>query len=75
MSRSQAADDVVLDGEFVLLLGRPSSTMASLVWRAGRRMFAEGRELQAFGTSELLAAFKLPGPREAMLSEQQYDSI
>ncbi|KFZ11705.1 hypothetical protein V502_07447 [Pseudogymnoascus sp. VKM F-4520 (FW-2644)] len=40
------------------------STMASLVWQAGRRTFGEGKEHEAFRTLQLLAAFKAQGVEE-----------
>ncbi|OBU00709.1 hypothetical protein VE01_01056 [Pseudogymnoascus verrucosus] len=46
---------------FVVPLRRPSSTMAGLVWQVGRRTLGDGRERQAFRTSQLLAAFKALG--------------
>jgi hypothetical protein len=42
----------------------PSSMMASLVWQAGQQTFGEGREHEAFKTSQLLAAFKAQGVME-----------
>jgi hypothetical protein len=47
-----------------LPLRGPSSMMASLVRQAGRRTFGDGRELQAFRTSQVLAVFKAQGVEE-----------
>lgn len=45
-------------------LRRPLSTMASLVWQAGRRTFGVGREQEAFRTAQLLAALQAQGVEE-----------